>query len=146
MTMTNRAIHKFLSGLALLGGLALTLAAGGCALRQGAGDVYTATASATVNPQLTPEEARRDANTRAETQARDEILAQAAQVRLPDGRSLEDVAAADNFVRGMLYDTVRDAHKTDHNPSAEGVITVTLSLEKSAVQRIVNEYQLHGGK
>jgi hypothetical protein len=125
---------------------ALLLAAGCVRLRPAAAPAYTATSMAAVNPQLPPSEARGEAQTRAETQARDQILNQAVQVRLPDGRSLEDLAAIDATVRGQLYDTVRDAHQTDRSVSAEGVITISLSLDKSAIQKIIDDYQKRGGK
>ena len=132
--------------LALLGALALLLAAGGCASRSRLADSITATATATVNPTLPPAEARREANTRAETQARDQIMILAGQTPLPDGRTLEDAAVADATARAELYDTVRDAHLTDRTVSAEGVITITLAVEKSAIQRIISNYQKRSGK
>lgn len=135
-----------LRGAMLAGAAAMLLAASGCALRMTAVPSYTATATAAVNPQLPPTSARSEANTRAETQARDQIMAQAVQLRLSDGRTLEDLAAADATVRGELLDTVRAAHMTDRSVSTQGVITLTLSLEKSAVQRIVDQYQQSGGK
>lgn len=133
-------------GAMMAGAAALMLTAAGCALRMNAVPSYSATAQAAVNPQLPPQDARREANDRAEAQARDQIMAQAVQLRLSDGRTLEDLAATDAIVRGQLLDTVRSAHQTDRTVTAEGVITLTLSLEKSAVQRIVDQYQQRGGK
>lgn len=127
----------------ILGVAALALALGGCALRPTAAPAFTGAATTTINVQLPPNEARPDANARAETQARDQIMQQASKMTLADGRTLEDVAATDTAVRARLYDTVRDAHvkEADRNISEQGVVTVKLSLEKSAVQRIIDDYQ-----
>ena len=130
----------------IMGAVALALILGGCALRQGAAPAFTGSATTAVNPQLPPAEARPDANARAETQARDQIMLQASKMRLPDGRTLEDVAVTDTAVRGQLYDTVRDAHVIVRNVTEEGVVTVKLSLEQSGVQQIIDGYQQRGGK
>lgn len=125
----------------LLGVAALALLLGGCALRQGAAPAFTGSATTTINAQLPPNEARPDANARAETLARDQIMLQASKMKLADGRTLEDVAAIDMAVRGQLYDTVRDAHVTERAVSEEGVVSVKLNLEKATVQRIIDQYQ-----
>lgn len=145
MIRGNRTIQGILSGLLLCAGL-LTLGLGGCALRAGAGAYFSATSTATVNPELPPATARPEANTRAETQARDQIMVLACQMRLADGRTLEDVAAADGTVRAELYDTVRAAHITARDVTEMGSITVSLALEKAAVQRIIDRYQARGAK
>src|SRR5690242_15573308 len=99
MKNIGRTTRKILCGVLLLGLLTLGLTAGGCARQFGTAPAFTATATAAINPELPPAEARPEANTRAETQARDQIMAQVTQLRLPDGRSLEDVAVTDAVMR-----------------------------------------------
>jgi hypothetical protein len=146
MMRGNGKFYNILNGLLLGAALLLTAGLSGCALRTNSEALFTGSATATVNPELPQTTARPEANTRAETQARDQILVLASQMRLPDGRTLEDVAAADATVRAELYDTVRSAHITAREVTETGSITVTLALEKAAVQRIIDHYQARGKK
>jgi hypothetical protein len=129
-------IQPILLGLAL----SLTLSLG-CAHQFFKAPAYSATGTATINRALPAKEERRDAINRAETQARDQILLQTRQLRLRDGRSIEDVAVVDPFIRAALMDAVRNAHVVDRSVSSEGRVTVTLSMDIEPLARLLQNYQ-----
>lgn len=143
---SRRALRPFVF-FSLLGVLLLPL---GCAKLRAIvfetfpsqGEAYSATATAIINKILPPAQARRDAITKAENDARDKLMMQASQLRLSDGRTLEDVAVVDPFIRAALLDIVRDAQTKDRTVNNEGLVTVTLRLDLVPVQNLISKYNL----
>lgn len=125
----------------LCGLMVMALALGGCAHLRTQAPAYSATATANMKATLPPDQARREAVARAEVQARDQILLQAGQMRLNDGRTLEDVAIVDPYVRAVLQDTVRAAQVANRTVSSDGQITVTMRLEQKPLQQLIQSYQ-----
>lgn len=125
-----------------LAALALMIAAAGCGFtaRQKA-PAFSSTAMAQMSPALPTDQARREAISRAETKARDQIMLQVRQLRLADGRSLEDLAVIDPFVRAMVQDAVRNAHQIDRTVSDQGVVTVTLSMDQAPLLKLIETYK-----
>lgn len=129
--------------LLVLAGLAMSLMllSMGCVHQLFKVPAYSATGTATINRALPAKEERRDAINRAETQARDQIMLQTRQLRLKDGRSIEDLAVVDPVIRAALMDAVRNAHVVDRNVSSEGRVTVTLSMDIEPLTRLMQNYQ-----
>ena len=105
------------------------------------GPAYSATAQAAIDRSHPASTARREAILTAETHARDQILNRAVQqLRLGDGRTLEEVAIVDPFVRASLQDMVRAAQVTDRTVTDEGLVTVTVRMDLAPIYKLIQTY------
>jgi hypothetical protein len=126
----------------ILAGLAFAAFSLGCA-STGPGPTYSSTASIRINPVAPPSEGRRTAIDSAEREARAQLLTEAYNLRMNDGRTLDDLAIVDPFVRAVIEDTVRRAKISDRTISEEGVVTLTLSMDLAPLHKLILEYNAH---
>jgi hypothetical protein len=124
-------------------GLAVLALLGGCGHFADRGTAYTATSTVKLDPALSEGAARLEAQATAEREARDQILAQAAQLQLSDGRKLQDLAISDPYVRASLDDTVRAAQIRDKRFNDDGTVTVTVRMELSPLYKMIADYPKH---
>lgn len=110
--------------------------AAGCASAPG-GSYYTGVGSAQIVPGKSFKEGRLAAIHLAERNARDQILAQAANEKMANGAYLGHAMIADPVVRAKVYDTVRTAQIAEEKVDPAGAVSVTLRLESRLVQEIL---------
>jgi len=128
--------------LALASALALAAA---CTTPGERAPTYSATSAAYYDPLNRPLAGltRAQVLKTAIRQAREQILTQAKEMKLSDGRTLSDLAIVDPYVKAMLDDTVRAARIVDRTYSDEGMVTVTVSMQLTPLFKMIEHYPQH---
>lgn len=137
--MAGITIRMARTGL-LSAAIALTF---GCARFLDRGPVFTATSTITADPAIPRGEGLRQATLRAEVEARDQILFQASQLKLSDGRKLQDLAIIDPTLRAQLDDLVRGAQIKNKEFNDDGSVTVTVRLELQPLYDAIEAYPVN---
>ncbi len=102
------------------------------------GPYYSATGTALIGKDESFQEGRLDALQRAERRARDQILTHILENRFSNGATLDEAMVTDPFIRAKVYDTIRSSKITDQTVSKEGVVNVTVQLDKKPIEAILN--------
>ena len=77
---------------------------------------------------------------RAEVDARDQIMFQASQLKLSDGRKLQDLAIVDATLRAQIDDIVRAAQIIDKDYNDDGSVSVTVRLDLQPLYDAIEAY------
>jgi hypothetical protein len=119
-----------LAACAILAGCAATTTGG-----RNSADYATATASARYRPVDTPGTQRRAAQNDAEQMAHQQLLEAAGAVVMPNGMTVNQIAARDPRVRSELHALVRTAEVTEWKVDpACGAVTVWMRLDLNRVR------------
>ena len=119
------------------------LLAVGCASSRPQGPVYSATSLVRLDSTVPAGEAKRRAIATARAQVRQQLMTWAYQLRINDGRTLEDLAVVDPFVRAVVDDTIRRANIVDQALDDDGVLTLTIAMDLAPLYKLVADYDKH---
>lgn len=137
MAVDMRMIRDRLILAAMAAACALAMAA--CATTGGGAayqpDYASVTASAPYHPVSTPGTQRRAAQNDAESTARRQLLETAGAITMPNGMTVNEIAAKDPRIRSELHALVRTAEVTDWKVDpACGEVTVCMRLDLNRVR------------
>jgi hypothetical protein len=112
----------------------------GCATFAARGPAFTATSKVAPDPLQPKSVATHQAMLRAEVDARDQIMFQASQLKLSDGRKLQDLAIVDATLRAQIDDIVRAAQIIDKDYNDDGSVSVTVRLDLQPLYDAIEAY------